>query len=197
MMKSRLNTLVATMIGMVLLGGVTRAEATPITYAVALFDGPTQISVGGSITTDGTLGALTSANILDWNLIVTSLFSAVQPNPPGEHEILWFDLVGPLSGNNSSVDLTNVVATPLTLALTNPEPHGGSLQFTLDSGISDQIQVTFALFPSLLSDLRICDFLATVSICGDSSGAIPSTGIIGDGKEVPVPGPSSVLDCRA
>ena len=168
------------MTGLVLLGSVTRAEATPVTYAVALFDGPNEISVGGSITTDGTLGALTSANILDWDLIPTSLFSPV----PGGHEIIWFDLTGPLSGNNSVVtNVTNVVATPTTLTLT-PVILNGELAFFAPDG---SLSIRFILFFNHLSELDICKS----SVCGESSSAIPSSGIIGDGKVVPasVPGP--------
>jgi hypothetical protein len=77
-MKSKFAGLLA---GLVLLGAVTRAEATPITYAVSLFDGnaftvpggTVEMGVGGSITTDGTLGTLTASNIIDWDLIGTVL----------------------------------------------------------------------------------------------------------------------------
>ena len=70
MMKSKL--LAAAMISMTLTGA---SKATPITYAVSLFDGTPGINmgVGGSITTDGTLGTLTASNILDWDLIGTVL----------------------------------------------------------------------------------------------------------------------------
>jgi ABC-type enterobactin transport system permease subunit len=70
------------MVGMVLLG-VTTARATPITYAVSLFDPQTSttplssgdgLAIGGSITTDGALGPLTASDIIDWNLI-GSLFN--------------------------------------------------------------------------------------------------------------------------
>jgi hypothetical protein len=167
--------------GLVLLGGVARAGATPITYAVALFDGPNEISVGGSITTDGTLGVLTLGNILDWNLIPTSLFSPF----PGGHEIIWFDLTGPLSGNNSVVtNVRNVVATPTTLTLTPANHLNGELDFFTPDG---SLSISFTLFFNLLSELAICES----PVCGESFSAIPSSGIIGDGKVVPaaVPGP--------
>lgn len=48
-------------------------------------------SASGSITTDGTVGSLTASNILDWNIFLDG--------NPGD----TFTLLGPLSGNNSSV----------------------------------------------------------------------------------------------
>ena len=50
---------------------VSSASANPITYAVSIFGtqapGVT-LGIGGSITTDGTLGPLTTADIIDWDL---------------------------------------------------------------------------------------------------------------------------------
>ena len=127
-MKSKFAGLLA---GLVLLGAVTRAEATPITYAVSLFDGTPGINmgVGGSITTDGTLGTLTTVNILDWNLLGTALGV---PSGSGGLVDLFYNLTGPLSGNNSTlVEALNIVAAPLTLTLgfgadlnfADPVPH--------------------------------------------------------------------------
>jgi hypothetical protein len=45
-------------------------------------------TVTGSITTDGTIGVLSSNNILDWNLVVNDGTNTV-------------NLFGPLSGSNS------------------------------------------------------------------------------------------------
>ena len=68
----------ALLVGMILLGP-SRAGATPITYAVSEFESagnsiPTSLGVGigGSITTDGTLGPIGAANIVDWSLIGTA-----------------------------------------------------------------------------------------------------------------------------
>jgi len=59
----------ALLVGMLLLGA-TRAGAT--IYAVPVFDLGSHVAVGGSITTDGTVGLLNSAShIVDWNLIST------------------------------------------------------------------------------------------------------------------------------
>jgi len=125
MMKSKL--LAAAMISMTLTGA---SKATPITYAVSLFDGTPGINmgVGGSITTDGTLGTLTASNILDWDLIGTVLQTPCLIS--GCNTL--FNLTGPLSGNNSTlVEALNIVAAPLTLTLgfgadlnfADPVPH--------------------------------------------------------------------------
>ncbi len=50
-------------------------------------------SVSGTITTDGTIGVLSSTDIVDWNLLISD----------GTNN---FDLKGPLSGNNSALDLS-------------------------------------------------------------------------------------------
>jgi len=107
-MKSKIVTL---LVGMVLLG-VTRAEATPITYAVSLFAPPgTQraeiaFAIGGSITTDGKLGILDKSDILDWNLIgVEKDFS----------DTILFNLIP----SNSSFIINDILATANTLSLTN------------------------------------------------------------------------------
>jgi|SRR6516164_9195044 len=125
MMKSKL--LAAAMISMTLTGA---SKATPITYAVSLFDGTPGINmgVGGSITTDGTLGTLTASNIIDWDLIGTVLQTPCLIS--GCNTL--FNLTGPLSGNNSTlVEALNIVAAPLTLTLgfgadlnfADPVPH--------------------------------------------------------------------------
>ena len=48
----------------------TTASATPIVYSVSRTVGAG--SAVGTITTDGTLGALTATNIVDWTLTLTS-----------------------------------------------------------------------------------------------------------------------------
>jgi len=64
--------------------------ATPITYNVSAFG--FGASVQGFIQTDGTTGVLAGENILDWNLSV------------GVDQHIGH-LLGPLSGDNSSVDI--------------------------------------------------------------------------------------------
>jgi hypothetical protein len=192
-MKSKFAGLLA---GLVLLGAVTRAEATPITYAVSLFDGRHQMGVGGSITTDGTLGTLTTANILDWNLLGTALGV---PSASGGLVDLFYNLTGPLSGNNSFLGANlgassrGIVATPLTLGLATNDPNA-RLEF-------DQSLLTFPsnsiVFGTTQSSgvfaLDVCTFESSLIIdCGSSTTAIPSSGIFADGVKVEsaaVPGP--------
>ena len=194
MMKSKL--LAAAIIGMTLTTGA--AKATPITYAVSIIDRLDGQAIAGSITTDGTMGTLTAANILDWNLIVT-----VQKLSE------FFALTGPLSGNDSSIQtIQNIVAAPLTLSLFPPPPSTAgdtSAQLTFFADFEEPTHVF-----TLLSVLDIsaptsptirwglCDTFHGVTSCSDSGVALPpSFGLMGaetvfaDGKEVPaaVPGP--------
>jgi hypothetical protein len=60
-------------------------------------------SVTGTITTDGTFGVLSSGNITDWNLVINNGSAT-------------FDLLGPLSGNNSAIYL---VGSDLTATSAN------------------------------------------------------------------------------
>jgi hypothetical protein len=103
---------------------VSQGSATPITYAVSIFgssppQGPggviSTVAIGGSITTDGTLGVLTdSSHIIDWDLIG----AVMAPSGSGSGSTL-FNLVGPLSGTqNSQITETqffSLLATNLTL----------------------------------------------------------------------------------
>jgi hypothetical protein len=97
-----------------------QATASTVTYAVSIFEsvGPFTLGIGGSITTDGTLGLLTPTNIIDWDLI-----GAAQETPKAS----IFNLVGPLSGGpNSTVTIfTNIIATPSTLQFDPNGPQGG------------------------------------------------------------------------
>jgi hypothetical protein len=72
--------------GLAGLVGVSPAAAT--TYNIN--DGTASLGVTGTITTDGTIGVLSAANIADWNLLLNNGSSTA-------------DLTGPLSGNNSSI----------------------------------------------------------------------------------------------
>jgi hypothetical protein len=64
-------------------------------------------SVTGFITTDGTIGTLAAGNILDWNLILND-----GTNPT-------FDLLGPLSGNNSGASVSADLSATATQLLYN------------------------------------------------------------------------------
>jgi len=70
------------------LGAAIHCAAGPITYFVDQTAG--NAAVSGFIQTDGTIGVLSTGNIVDWNLLLSS-------GPTS------FDLLGPLSGSNSQV----------------------------------------------------------------------------------------------
>jgi len=78
------------------------AAATPFTFSEPFLLG----SASGTITTDGTIGGLNTANITDWNLLLDF-------GPFGGA----FTLQGPLSGNTSSVVVfgTGLSATATSL----------------------------------------------------------------------------------
>jgi hypothetical protein len=192
------------MVGMVLLG-VTTARATPITYAVSLFDPQTSttplssgdgLAIGGSITTDGALGPLTASDIIDWNLI-GSLFNLGGNSLAGH----TFNLTGPLSGNNSILTVAiGIIATPLSLALPTL-PNFANLQF--ERPINDQPPnfdltdpiIGFVNFnadrmgPPNVHEAFTCFDSPTV-LCEISQFVIPADGIFADGKAIAtVPGP--------
>jgi hypothetical protein len=189
--------------GLVLLGGVARAEATPITYAVALFDGGEGVAVGGSITTDGTLGTLASSNIVDWNLIGFTWSGTTLTNS--------FNLTGPLSGNNSSIQtISGITATPLTLSLLplcttfcsdldfafiEEETHIPP-GFLMAQSIEFQTTTPIFEFPAghfveVRSYSGIPADPIPYNVGADSFSVIPSDGVFADGKDVAagVPGP--------
>jgi hypothetical protein len=87
-----------------------------IVYDVSLTSGAD--SVIGAITTDGTLGSISSANIVDWNLVLTG---AGGP----------FTLTGPLSGNDSLVSTggNDLTATSNDLVFNFSGGDGGWLFF--------------------------------------------------------------------
>ena len=78
------------------------ALASPITYNVDQTVGTG--SVTGTITTDGTSGILTAANISDWNLVITSSLTS--------------NVKGPLSGNNSQLGFLGTDLSATSTALT-------------------------------------------------------------------------------
>jgi hypothetical protein len=125
-----------------LLACASLAQAGPITYTLTV----TTIGSGtvtGSITTDGTLGTLTDADIIDWNI-------ALKPNPGTP-----FTLFGPLSGNNSGYlsSGSNLSATATQLAF----------DFSLDG---------FSLFqnPAAGSSINYICFAGNGTLCGNFNG---------------------------
>ena len=90
------------------------ALASPITYQVSrtILAG----SVVGSITTDGTIGSLGTANIVNWSL---TLNDGVTP----------FNLLGPTSGNNSGVLVSGLGFTSTATGLFFDYSGGGFVLF--------------------------------------------------------------------
>jgi hypothetical protein len=168
---------VALLLGMLLLGA-TNAGAT--TYAVSLFDGLEGVAVGGSITTDGTVGTLSTSNIVDWNLIGTSENLSLTT---------LFDLTGPLSGDNSFINsFGNIVATPTTLSLGIP---GGDVSFEDSNcmGSCDLIVIGLETFHGSLANFQVC-ILRPSTTCGISADT--NNLVIGDGKVAPTPLPATL-----
>lgn len=136
-MKIALSPLVVTL--MLSVASVSRAD--PIEYSVSQTVGAG--SVSGYIETDGTVGTLTTANILDWNLEVANASSST-------------DLLGPLSGNNSGVDVV-----------------GSGLSATADDLLFDFNVDGFAIFqgPTLFDGIDLVCY----------QGGNPNGGCTGDG----------------
>lgn len=101
-------------------------------------------SFSGSITTDGALGLLVTASILDWNITLDG-------TPGGT-----FTLRGPLSGNNSAYLSTD------------------NILFTTASGglFADFAASGFAAFqnPSLGSGMNYLCFVGSTTLCGGFDG---------------------------
>jgi hypothetical protein len=197
MMKSKL--LAAAMISMTLTGA---AKATPITYAVSEFFENQNLtfgqSIAGSITTDGTLGALASSNILDWNLVSIQFTRTFNfPNPPISNITQYYDYLGPLSGgsnppNSVLTTVNNIIATPLTLAV--GITPGNPANFQINA--ADQFGPLFAAV-EFLTEGSSAGPIPNWGVCTDvpmlcTIVSLPADGVFADGKAVPmasVPGP--------
>lgn len=162
----------------------SQATASTITYAVSIFGvnavGNT-LGIGGSITTDGTLGPLSASNIIDWDLI------GATKNTGGQASI--FNLVGPLSGGpNSRVQIltVNIIATPSTLAF-DPSSDRGALSF-----IKDPPEVITPLINFEFINPNALDFFAQGPTAVDLFVANPSTYVFADGKVLPTPLPAAL-----
>jgi hypothetical protein len=85
-----------------LLGAASLCSASTITYNVNLTIGAGGVT--GDIVTNGTIGSLVDADLVDWNLLLNDGAAT-------------FDLLGPLSGGNSSLFSTtdDLSATPSQL----------------------------------------------------------------------------------
>jgi len=79
----RMTTIVSLALGLMAFSGASVAN-TIYTFGYAVGIG----YANGSITTDGTIGTLSKTNVVDWNITI-------------DDTIGTFNLLGPLSGNNS------------------------------------------------------------------------------------------------
>jgi hypothetical protein len=179
-MKSNCAALLA---GMLVLGAIESTEASPITYAVALFNESGGVGIGGSITTDGKLGILDSSDILDWNLIGATQNNLVLGN-------LLFNTTGPLSGNNGGINVSNIEATPLTLALINGSSSFFEATFRFPGG-APILKISFTEISTSGAGLQpfwgICRESVGVNCAYNGLGTPP---VFADGKDVAnVPGP--------
>lgn len=84
------------------LTSVAMSQAANITYGVNLPVGPGGVT--GFVTTDGTLGTIQNANLVDWSLLLKDGSTT-------------FTLTGPLSGNNSAQNNFGLTATATTLSV--------------------------------------------------------------------------------
>ncbi len=133
------------LLALVLLSAVL-AVAGPITYTLNNAVGAGNIS--GSIQTDGTIGVLGDANLLDWNLLL-------------DDGVGTFNLLGPLSGNNSGVDIS-----------------GSDLSATATQLLFNFSGSGFALFqnPSIGSEHQLLLHRGHDWLYGCPGGRIPGTG---------------------
>jgi hypothetical protein len=159
------------------------AKATPITYAVSLFEndpGVIQQSIAGSITTDGTLGMLSATNIIDWNLIAVHIMSSPT----------FVDLTGPLSGNNSALGIPGAPAVP---PVQNITASANALALSSGDGLFGIVSTAagIELKFSTVTEFDVCTISTSFVACGVSVNIIPPSGVFADGKVVPaaVPGP--------
>jgi hypothetical protein len=195
-MKSKFAGL---LVGLVLLGA-TRAEATPITYAVAeIFETNVEaISIAGSITTDGTLGPIGPGNILSWSLIgsATQFQAGIGGDVIG-FSFAHFELT---EFNSFVITAVNITATANALTL-NQGPNPPSLiippgELTFDTAIPLALHERFDFSAMNTTDFvgdqfQVCTAQVGSFIC--STGFDPSL-TFADGKvppttSVPVPGP--------
>ena len=192
-MKAKCASLVAAM----LLLGTANAGANNITYAVSLFvstGGLNGVSVAGSITTDGTIGTLTKADILDWDLIGSALGSGNPGVPNMVFEMTPSNSFIEALGSDSfpqfgSDTFQNIVAAPLTLSLGGPPAILDFAEFfNPGTGFLGSREIAF-----FTDFIPTAGFFNLWALCVDHScreAVLPSSGVFADGKQIAaVPGP--------
>jgi hypothetical protein len=155
-------------------------KASDITYAVNETVGAG--SVTGFIATDGTIGILGTGDIVDWNLTLND-----GSNPT-------FDLLGPISGNNSQeiVAGTNLTASSTQLLFDYSGPYGAFILENATVGDSGPFvcyaSASCSSFPSIGVSLASQD--GELDVVGT---ALSGTQVIAGADDSAVPEPSSLL----
>jgi hypothetical protein len=164
-MKTKLLGLI---VGMALLSA-SQASASTITYNVDIVDAGSGDTVLGTITTDGTFGALLASNFVTWNLTISN-------NTYGSAS-----LVGPGPGDNStlSVDVGApflATATTLSYNFADNDPTDPGFQF--GAGSSEFAVGDAYRYPP--------DGLIAIGVNGQPSpGDAPTTDVIGTATPLP------------
>jgi hypothetical protein len=126
------------------LASAVLSYGSAITYNVNLTIGAG--SVTGDIVTDGTIGVINTANLIDWNLLLNDGTNT-------------FDLLGPLSGSNSGVsDSGGLLTATATRLLFNFSGASGAVFFQAPAPGSGKDDVCFWSAPG---------FCATVPSSGE------------------------------
>lgn len=174
-------------------------DAAPITYNISRTVGSLG-SISGTIQTDGTIGILAQANILDWNLAI---------NADSDSSTLGF-LSGPLSGNNSYISFFPESALSTSI-------NGNQSSLLFDFGVSNQLlQIlswdTFSVAwqlqagepfwdelireapPSYIEDYPYYrDWLQEYEVRGDTLQTLGTGIIVADAADVSEPGSAWLL----
>jgi hypothetical protein len=138
-------------------------------------------SVSGTITTDGTLGSINAANIVNWNIIDTSSSTSLDLTPSNSTVV--------------TVAPDGLTATSTTLTMDFPAAVAGGLGFTLN--LADSGEVTFSAGGGGLGLYGYIVANATDDSSSDEAYEYFSTSqvIAADGTAVstPEPGTSSLM----
>ena len=125
------------LVALVLVTGISTTSVATVVYNVNRAVAPGTIT--GTIVTNGATGVLTSADIIDWNLTVDA---DGDPTTFGQ-------LLGPLSGNNSSITFligSALTATPTALFFDFSSPAFDILQIASGSEVVWQLQASAPIF---------------------------------------------------
>ena len=146
--------------------GVSQAKAT--TYNVDIVD--SLLSISGTITTDGTIGTLNTANIADWNLKVTDEYPS-------------FVLTGPVSGPNSSVyvQLNDLTASSTILSFSFSADNGSLVKFYTATQALELYDA--GVYGGVRGGYLVCGAFG----CANSYSVIASSDIVGTVAATPLP----------